>query len=78
MCRVFTEKSSITGNKVGKICVKRPILRPGSMSRYTVLSAYQEKLKEQGHRSILITNKQAKNRHLREPGLPASHPCQEI
>ena len=35
MCRVFAEKSSITGNKAGKICVKRPILRPGSMSRYT-------------------------------------------
>ena len=34
MCRAFAEKSSITGNKVGKICVKRPNLRPGSMSSY--------------------------------------------
>jgi hypothetical protein len=35
MCRVFAEKSSITGNKMGKICVKMPILRPGSMSSYS-------------------------------------------
>lgn len=37
MCRVFAEKSSITGNTVGKICVKRAILRSGSMSRYNRL-----------------------------------------
>jgi len=35
MRRVFGEKSSITRNKGGKICVTRPILRPRSMSRYT-------------------------------------------
>jgi hypothetical protein len=35
MCRVFAERSSITGKKVGKICVERAILRPATMSRYT-------------------------------------------
>ena len=35
MRRVFGEKSSMTRNKVGKICVTRPILRTRSMSRYT-------------------------------------------
>jgi diacylglycerol kinase (ATP) len=34
MRRVFAGKSSITGNTMGKICVKRAILRPRSMSRY--------------------------------------------
>jgi hypothetical protein len=34
MCRVFAERSSITGKKVGKICVERAILRPATMSRY--------------------------------------------
>jgi len=43
MCRVFAEKSSITGNKVGKICVKRPILRPRSMSSYNI---YEDILRE--------------------------------
>jgi hypothetical protein len=35
MCRVFAERSSITGKKVGKICVERAILRPATMSRYS-------------------------------------------
>ena len=35
MCRVFAERSSIIGKKVGKICVERAILRPAIMSRYT-------------------------------------------
>ena len=35
MCRVFAERSSITGKRVGKICVERAILRPATMSRYS-------------------------------------------
>ena len=35
MCRVLAERSSITGKRVGKICVERAILRPATMSRYS-------------------------------------------